>query len=141
MITFDLKCSRGHVFEVWFESLESFEEQNSKKLVTCPYCEDTDIRKVLSPVAVRKSHSEDRPVPASIDYHKLAKEVVEYIHDNSEDVGPKFAAEALKMHYGVTEKRSIRGSATQEEERSLREEGIDFLKIPVPKISDADKKN
>jgi len=141
MITFDLECSQGHVFEGWFESLESFEEQDRKKLVTCPYCEDTNIRRVISPVAVRKSHAEDRPAPAPIDYQRLAKEVVEYIQKNSEDVGPKFAAEALKMHYGVAEKRNIRGSATSDEEKSLREEGIDFFKVPLPKTADDNKKN
>ncbi len=33
MIAFDLKCSRGHIFEGWFQNSQSFEQQNSKKLV------------------------------------------------------------------------------------------------------------
>ena len=140
MITFDLECSQGHTFEGWFDSLESFEEQTAKKLVSCPYCNDSNLRRVLSPVAVKKSSPQNQTIPERIDYQKLAKEVVDYIKNNFEDVGTKFAGEALKMHYGVAEKRNIRGSATSEEEKTLTDEGIEFFKIPLPK-TDEDKKN
>jgi hypothetical protein len=140
MIVFDLKCSRGHEFEGWFDSLESFEAQNAKKLVSCPYCNDSRIKKVISPVAVKKSIHQTQKTSDSIDYQRLAKEVVDYVRNNFEDVGIRFASEALKIHYGVTERRNIRGSATSEEEHTLKQEGIDFLKIPFPKIDD-DMKN
>ncbi len=133
MIAFDMECSQGHVFEGWFDSYESFEEQNHKKMVTCPFCDDTDIKRLLSPVAVKRSSPESpMPPPEPINYQRLAKEIVDYVQKNSEDVGPKFAAEALKIHYGVTEKRNIRGSATDEEEKTLKEEGVEFFKIPFP---------
>ena len=141
MIVFDLECSRGHEFEGWFDSLVSFEEQNIKKLVSCPYCNDTNVKRVLSPVAVRKSNPENQIAPNPIDYQELAKEVVNYISKNFEDVGPRFAAESLKIHYGVGEKRNIRGSATTEEEKTLKEEGIEFFKLPLPKSDDDKKKN
>ncbi|MBW1782713.1 MAG: DUF1178 family protein [Deltaproteobacteria bacterium] len=140
MIVFDLTCSQGHIFEGWFDSNESFEEQNTKDLVRCPVCEDSDIQKVLSPVAVKKSQPVAPTEQETIDYQRLAKEVVEYIKNNSEDVGAQFAAEALKIHYGVTEKRSIRGSATAEEEKTLQEEGVEFVKVPFP-VTDDDKTN
>lgn len=140
MIVFDMECPNGHVFEGWFDSAESFEEQNSKDMVSCPYCEDTDIKRVLSPVAVKKTSFGEQTVPAPIDYQRLAKEVVDYIHNNSEDVGTKFASEALKMHYGATKKKNIRGTATPDEEKTLEEEGIEFFKFPMPKTDD-DKNN
>jgi len=140
MIAFDMECSQGHVFEGWFDSLESFEEQNAKKLVKCPYCDDTNIRKIISPVSVKRAHSVHRTGHADIDYQRLAKEVIDHIHKNSEDVGTKFTSEALKMHYGVTEKRNIMGSATSDEEETLKEEGVQFFKLPLPKIKD-DKKH
>ena len=140
MIAFDLECSGGHIFEGWFDKLESFEEQNMNGLVSCPYCDDSNVRKVLSPVTVKRSQPAPTTSQAEIDYHKLAKEVVEYVKSNSEDVGAKFASEALKIHYGVADKRSIRGSATEEEEKTLKKEGIDFLKIPFP-VSDTEKNN
>ena len=105
MIAFDLECSQGHLFEGWFDSLQSFEEQHLEGLVRCPICDDANVKKVLSPVAVRISQPKELNHPAAINYRKLAKEVVEYIKNNSEDVGTRFAAEALKIHYGAAEKK------------------------------------
>ena len=87
-------------------------------------------------MAVKKTSFGESPTPAPIDYQRLAKEVVDYIHNNSEDVGTKFASEALKMHYGATEKKNIRGTATPDEEKTLEEEGIEFFKFPMPKKDD-----
>jgi hypothetical protein len=142
MIIFDLECGAGHVFEGWFNDLQAFEEQNAKGLIGCPYCENTDIRKIMSPVAVKKS-TPAMPVEAEkapIDYKRLAREVLEYINKNFDNVGPHFAQEALKMHYQVTEKKNIRGSATVAEEKMLQKEGIEFFKIPFEK-GDEEKKN
>jgi hypothetical protein len=94
----------------------------------------------MSPVAVKKSQAIASAPQETIDYQRLAKEVVEYIKNNSEDVGAQFAAEALKIHYGAAEKRSIRGSATADEEKTLKDEGVDFVKVPFP-ISDDEKTN
>jgi hypothetical protein len=137
MIVFELECTHGHRFEGWFDGVEAFESQLSGGMIVCPYCEDTEVRKIMSPVAVKKS----APEPAlqkgpGIDYHRLAGEMVKYMKDNFEDVGTDFAAEALKMHYGVTEKKNIRGSATFEEEKTLKKEGVEFHKIMVPKIEE-----
>lgn len=146
MIIFDIECSNGHIFEGWFDNVEAFEEQKKKGMISCPYCNDTNVKRVLSPVAIKHSKdkeekktkykSSDKP----IDYTRLYMEFVEYIKKNSEDVGPDFAKEALKMHYGLTKKRNIRGSATEEEEKMLREEGIEFFKIPMPR-DDKEKKH
>ena len=140
MIAFDLECSHGHLFEGWFDSLQSFEEQNLEGLVKCPYCDDDEVKKVLSPVAVKTSEPKEATHPAAINYQRLAKEVVEYIKENSEDVGTQFAAEALKIHYGASKKRNIRGSATEEEEKTLKEEGVAFVKVPMP-VTDPEKSN
>jgi len=44
----------------------------------------------------------------------------------------------LKIHYGATEPRNIRGVSTKEEEKTLKEEGIQFFKIPIPAPPDTD---
>ncbi|MGD9072079.1 MAG: DUF1178 family protein, partial [Desulfobacterales bacterium] len=49
-----------------------------------------------------------------------------------------FTKEALKMHYGVTEQRNIRGTSSPEEEKILKEEGIEFIKIPIPTNPESD---
>ncbi|MFZ0451309.1 MAG: DUF1178 family protein [Desulfatiglandaceae bacterium] len=140
MIVFDLECSKGHTFEGWFDSLDSFGDQSDRGLVTCPYCEDKQVKKILSPVTMKKSSSAGRLPQAHIDYKQLAREVMKYVHMNFEDVGGNFSSEALKMHYGVTEKRNIRGAATEDEEKTLKEEGVEFFKLPIPK-AEPEKEN
>ena len=141
MIAFDLECSNGHVFEGWFHNRESFEEQNSDHLVNCPYCNDTTIKRIMSPVAMKTTSSPSlKNDEGAIDYDRLAEAVVDYFNNHFEDIGPDFTKEALKIHYGVSEKRNIKGSATVEEEEILKEEGVQFFKVPTPKVDD-DKKN
>jgi hypothetical protein len=140
MIAFDLECSKGHVFEGWFNNAHSFEEQQTGGLVSCPYCNDTEVKKIMSPVttktATRRELAERQE---GIDYRRLAREIVDYVNKNFDDVGPNFTKEALKMHYGVSEKRSIKGSATAEEEETLQKEGIPYFQFPIPKIDDEEK--
>jgi hypothetical protein len=142
MIAFDLECIRGHLFEGWFESLEAYEDQRKKRMISCPFCDEADVRRVMSPVAIKRSGNDvaTKAGDGAIDYARLAKEIVHYLHKNFEDVGTNFAGEALKIHYGVSDRRNIRGSATDAEEKMLKDEGVEFLKLPVPKIPD-DKKN
>ena len=141
MIVFDLKCSEGHIFEAWFNNTESFEEQKAKGMISCPYCSDNLVSKVISPVTTKSSSQPDRKrEQEAIDYAKLAKEIVDYVDKNFDDVGTEFAKEALKMHYNVAEKRNIKGSATEDEEKMLEDEGIEFFKLSIPKKDD-EKKN
>lgn len=139
MIVFDLECPSGHVFEGWFESLEAYETQRGENLIRCPFCNDLNVRRVLSPISVKRSTSEENAPAPSIDYGRLATELLRYMKKNFEDVGSDFAAEALKMHYGVADKRNIRGSATAEEEKTLTDEGIEFFKLPLPSDPEKDK--
>src|SRR3546814_7827127 len=76
MIVFDLKCyDRGHVFEGWFGSSADYEKQRASRMIACPVCGDTQVRKaVMSPAVSAKSNQRDtdasiptseRQVPAS----------------------------------------------------------------------------
>ncbi len=49
----------------------------------------------------------------------------------SDDVGPAFARQARAMHLGDMPARAIRGRSTPEETRSLAEDGVPFLQLPV----------
>jgi hypothetical protein len=134
MIAFDLICANGHLFEGWFDSLDSYEEQNRKKLISCPQCESCEIKKILSPVSVKsQSRALSSDTAGPVDYRRLAMEVWDHIQSNYEDTGSDFAKEALKIHYGVSEQRNIRGTATENEEKVLKDEGIHFFKVPALK--------
>ncbi len=133
MIVFDLKCANEHVFEAWFKDSKAFNEQKEQGILECPVCGDRHIEKALSPIKVKRSSSAMGDGTISQEaVARLVETFYQKIVATSEDVGTRFAAEALKMHYGVTEPRSIRGVATKEEEEMLRDEGVDFFRIPVP---------
>jgi hypothetical protein len=133
MIAFDLFCSKGHKFECWFQDSPSFEEQNSAGLINCPICNDNKIGKAFSPFAIKKSGER---VKEEIDPQKAyqALQIInDYIDKHFEDVGANFYKEALKIHYGEAEKKNIKGTATTEEEVILKEEGVQFFKVPIIK--------
>ena len=65
---------------------------------------------------------------------KILREFQEYIHKNFDDVGDKFAEVALRIHHGEEDKRNIKGTTTQSEEETLRDEGVRFIKLPLPKF-------
>jgi hypothetical protein len=127
MIAFDLFCSNGHRFECWFKDSASFEEQKSSGIITCPICNDHQVKKAFSAFAIKKNGGEKRE---EIDSSQALQLVNEYIEKHFEDVGTNFYKEALKIHYGEAEKRNIKGTATTEEEVILKEEGVQFFKVP-----------
>jgi len=132
MITFDLRCDQDHTFEAWFQDREVFETQKERGLLTCPVCGSSNVRKIPSAVSIRtKSVGKDGDISESA-LNEMLNKIYTVVKKNTEDVGTAFAQEALKMHYGVIESRNIRGVATSEEEKTLKEEGISFIKIPVP---------
>jgi len=48
-----------------------------------------------------------------------------------EDVGDRFPEEARRMHYGDSDKKSVRGQASLKEMGELLEEGIPVLPLPA----------
>ncbi len=64
--------------------------------------------------------------------HVAMMNMVRHVMANTEDVGPQFAEEARKIHYGEREERNIRGQATREETEALLEEGIEVMPLPIP---------
>lgn len=71
--------------------------------------------------------------PAAAKIGALMKQLAEmrgHIEKNCDYVGPKFAEEARKMHYGEAPKRNIYGEASDSEAKQLNDEGIEFARIP-----------
>jgi hypothetical protein len=133
MIVFDLRCSNDHCFEGWFESSEAFQTQQEQAQIACPYCEDVNVEKALTPVAIKKKPSLSQTRDS---FREAWFNFCHYVQDNFEDVGHDFAKEALKVHIGQSEERNIRGVTTESEEDMLKEEGVPFVKIPMPQQLD-----
>lgn len=140
MIAYDLQCSNGHQFEGWFEDSQSFDLQKKQGLIACPVCEDTAVFKLPSTFAIKGTSDTIPMTPdGKRDLAALGKQIVDYVENNFDNVGADFAEEALKMHYGVAEPRNIRGVSTPKEEETLKDQGINFFKFPVPvKPSDSE---
>ncbi len=138
MMAYDLQCMEGHSFEGWFEDSQAYQNQKKKGLIACPVCNSTQVSRIPSTFAIRGSQIPQKDSLEEKHLKKVGKEIVDFVHKNFDDVGCDFAKEALKMHYGVEEPRNIRGVSTKEEEKMLKEEGIEFLKIPMPERPDTD---
>jgi len=147
MIIFELACGRGHTFEGWFASAEDFARQNEASLVHCPVCDEATVAIVPS-AKVHVGRSADTPPPApdeplapvandASDAHDAVAGIpadllrkLRHAIKSTEDVGRRFPDEARKIHYEEVPARAIRGQASQEEAKALREEGIDFTTLP-----------
>lgn len=130
MYALDIICSNGHQFESWFQNRAAFEDQQAGGLVSCPFCGDATVKQALSPIRIGKHVAEKEESQSKKPVPSQGTKILEYIEKNFEDVGSKFPDEALKIHMGDAERRGIRGTATPQEEKDLREEGVPFFKIP-----------
>src|SRR5918911_795376 len=153
MIVFDLLCRAGHRFEGWFGSSADFAAQKKRKLVTCPSCGSSHVKRV--PSATRANLGAEPPKPLKVptapnaaqqpaktpdmegkDPFAIAQMLYSRMLDDlltkSEDVGRGFPAEARDIFYQRAPERAIRGHATQEEHDALIDEGIPVARFPVP---------
>lgn len=165
MIRYKLACPKAHEFEAWFASSDGYDAQVAKKLVACPKCGSTAIRKALMAPSVvtseRKAATRGRrsgqsteaqstealteaapsvPAPPSPDrvltgpqremLRKL-KAMRDKVLAEAENVGPRFAEEARKIHHDETPARGIYGEASRAEVEELVSEGIEVYPIPV----------
>jgi hypothetical protein len=97
------------------------------------------IRKILSPIRCKSSNiAAENPIEKRStesvtpeDVGRALETLQKFVEENFEDVGVDLAKESLKIHYGVSEPRNIRGVTTESEEKKLQEEGISLLKIPM----------
>ena len=150
MKVLNLQCQHQHPFEGWFASEDDYQSQRVSNLVECPVCGDNTILKMRSAPRLNlltsridastsketaqtvATETPDLPVAVPAEAQVAWLKMVQHVIANTEDVGQSFAEEARKMHYGETEERSIRGQVSAEEGRSLLEEGIPVLPLPMP---------
>ncbi len=149
MIRYALSCECGHAFESWFQSASAYDSQIKRKLVNCPACDSAKVAKaIMAPQITRKGRGktpESLPTQVTDDSSSSAplmmtqerelraklKELRDHVTKNADNVGNRFTTEARKMHYGDIEHRAIYGEASADEARSLSDEGIDVMPLPV----------
>jgi hypothetical protein len=136
---FNLRCAQEHAFEGWFSSGEDFEAQQSRKLISCPICNSSDVAKApaapyigtgarepSTAVAVKQPAAMPTPAQLQAMFVKMAREIAAA----TEDVGERFAEEARRIHYNEAPERGIRGVTSRDEAKALEEEGINVMPLP-----------
>ena len=136
MILFTLRCASGHEFEAWLRDGNTFEVQQKAGEIACPQCGDTTVEKaVMAPNIGRRRDATPPVSPAQLRAALL--ELRRQVETHCDYVGPRFAEEARRIHYGETDPRGIYGEASAEESQALSDEGIEFGKIPWVPTGDA----
>jgi len=145
MKVMDLRCGLGHAFEGWFASEADYASQRERGLLDCPVCGNAEVRRLPSaprlnlsgarapeaaaPPAVPAAGAEAAP-PAQAAAFRFVEAVAELLK-NTQDVGPRFAEEARRIHYGESEAKAIRGQTTPQEREALADEGIEVFTLPL----------
>ncbi len=150
MKVLDLSCDREHRFEGWFGSELDFQSQLERALLSCPVCDSKVVVRLPSAPRLNVSGAvapasapqpDERPadgapptVTADSPQQVQAKwlRAVHQVLRNTEDVGDRFPEEARRIHYGETKERGIRGLASPEDARALKDEGIEVAALPLP---------
>jgi len=147
----DLRCGAGHAFEGWFASEDDYGSQRERGLLDCPVCGNAEVLRLPSaprlnlsgaraPEPASASPTAPEPAQAQAQATALAGAnaaaqrfvaAVAELLNNTQDVGPRFAEEARRIHYGESEAKAIRGQTTPQEREALADEGIEVFTLPV----------
>jgi hypothetical protein len=138
MIKYALGCAEGHAFESWFPDSGAYEKQRKRGFVVCPECGSTRVDKaIMAPAVVGAERASVAAVPEPVadDRHRRAREFFlrmrREIEASTDDVGSKFPQVARAIHLGEEPERGIRGRASLDEAKSLIEDGIGVLPLPM----------
>ena len=137
MILYNLKCRKDHVFEAWFRDSAVYEAQVEADEIGCPVCGSKKVTKALMAPRVARGGSRTGAGEEAAQAAKMRQTLLamrQHVEENCDYVGPTFAEEARKIHYGETEERNIYGETTADEAKELDEEGVKVQRIPwVPR--------
>ena len=135
MIKYKLFCKSCDLkFDSWFASSNEYERLKKKKFLNCHKCNSFKVEKtIMAPQLINKKSKTDEKINLE-KYNKVKKTIIGYqkfIKDNFKYVGDNFAYEARSIHYnGKKKSKGIYGSASKEDLKELKDEGIDAQMIP-----------
>ena len=135
MIKYKLFCKECDLkFDSWFASSNEYERLKKKKLLNCHMCNSIKVEKtIMSPQLINSKSKVDKKIDLE-KYNQVKKTIIGYqkfIKENFKYVGDNFAYEARSIHYDRKKKsKGIYGSASKQDLKELKEEGIDTQMIP-----------
>lgn len=137
MIVYNLRCKNSHEFEGWFKDSSAFDTQATSGNLACPICNSKKVDKAIMAPAVAGTKKANVSAPDEMrKMRQFMTGLRKHVLENAENVGPNFAEEARKIHYGEIEDRPIYGETTIKEAIELVEEGVDVAPLP-PDLDEA----
>ena len=132
MIKYNLSCKDCKIsFDSWFSSSKEYEKLKKKKFLNCYICNSLNIEKSLMSPSVFRSKNNTETEKKYKEIKKKISEYQKFIKNNFAYVGDNFAYEARSIHYNQKKKeKSIYGTASKQDLKELKEEGIDTHTIP-----------
>ena len=131
MIKYTLLCDNNHDFEGWFPSVAGYESQIEAKRIKCPACGSAAVRKALMTPHIASGRKKAKSNgPLSKEALDTLRAVRQHVVTNADYVGPRFAEEARKIHFGEIEARGIYGEATAAEAKALVDDGVNVSALP-----------
>ena len=135
MIKYKLFCNECDLkFDSWFASSNEYERLKKKKLLNCHKCNSLkDEKTIMAPQLINSKSKTDKKIDLE-KYNKVKKTIMGYqkfIKENFKYVGDNFTYEARSIHYDRKKNsKGIYGSASKEDLKELKEEGINAQMIP-----------
>ena len=123
-----------NIFDSWFSSSKEYERLKKKKFLNCHNCNSLKIEKTLMSPNVLSLKDNSKTDYQTKKYKEITKAISKYqkfIKKNFDYVGQNFAYEARTIHYkNKKASKGIYGTATKEDLKDLKEEGIETKMIP-----------
>ena len=135
MIKYKLICKDcNSKFDSWFASSNEYDKLKKRKFLTCQSCNSLRVEKTLMAPKLINSKSKSGSKLDTVKYQNIKKTIKNYqkfIKDNFKYVGDNFAYEARSIHYNSKKKsKGIYGSASKQDLKELKDEGIEAQMIP-----------
>ena len=135
MIKYKLICKDcNSKFDSWFASSNEYEKLKKRKFLNCHSCNSLKVEKTLMAPQLINSKSKFETKLNITKYQKIKKTIKNYqkfIKNNFQYVGDNFAHEARSIHYDSKKiSKGIYGSASKQDLKELKEEGIHAHMIP-----------
>ena len=131
MIKYNLTCDCGVAYDSWFYNSFEYDRLKKKKLLTCPQCNSTRIKKsIMSPNLPNSGKKTKKTEKFEKEFRDKLAQLRNYVEKNYKYVGDDFTREARSIHYDRKTSKGIYGKATLAETEELLEEGIEVATIP-----------
>ena len=135
MIKYKLICKNcNNTFDSWFSTSKEYERLKKRKFLNCHICNSLNVEKTLMSPSVHMLRNDTKISNQTKSYKKTKEAILKYqkfIEKNFDYVGENFVYEARSIHYkNKKSKKGIYGTASKEDLKELKEEGIETEMIP-----------